>query len=118
MQHHRKTVRDYIRTIVDFPHEGIMFRYVTTLFADPRHPYTRALLDTVPRVDGTRDTRLRSISGQPPALNKPLTTCPFAPRCPQALARCHLENPPLVALGDDHDVACWWDAKTGGVRFD
>ncbi len=57
MQHHRKTVKDYIRTIVDFPHEGIMFRDVTTLFADPRgfrmcidqllHPFAGTQIDKV-----------------------------------------------------------------------
>ncbi len=57
MQHHRKTVKDYIRTIPDFPHEGIMFRDVTTLFADPRgfrmcvdqllHPYAGTEIDKV-----------------------------------------------------------------------
>ena len=57
MQHMRKTVKDYVRTIVDFPHEGIMFRDVTTLFADPRgfrmcvdqllHPYAGLEIDKV-----------------------------------------------------------------------
>ena len=82
---------------------------VDELFARPRHPYTRALLETVPRVDGTRDTRLRSISGQPPSLAEHPRSCPFAARCGHVHDRCLAENPQRRLVGPGHDVACFWD---------
>ncbi|MEM1048504.1 MAG: ABC transporter ATP-binding protein [Pseudomonadota bacterium] len=83
---------------------------VYELFDNPRHPYTRALLETLPSVDGERTDRLRTISGQPPHLLKPPTACPFAPRCRNAFERCLSENPTLMPVGDAHNVACWLDA--------
>jgi peptide/nickel transport system ATP-binding protein/oligopeptide transport system ATP-binding protein len=83
---------------------------VSRLFANPRHPYTRALLETLPSLDGHRAARLRSISGQPPILGGAPSSCPFAPRCAHAMDRCLAENPPLVRVAEGHDVACWWTA--------
>ncbi len=57
-----------------------------------------------------------SIPGQPPALTEPLTACPFRARCPHAFARCHLENPPLISVGEAHQAACWWDPRHGTGR--
>ena len=82
---------------------------VKELFANPRHPYTRALLETLPTVTGERARRLRSIEGQPPNLKGQPTSCPFAARCANAFARCHIENPTRMPVGPDHDAACWWD---------
>jgi len=106
------------RVIVMYGGQIVEHASVDRLYEDPRHTYTRALLETLPSHDETRTERLPSISGQPPSLNAPLTTCPFAPRCPQAVARCYLENPRLGAVDPGHDVACWWDARTGGLRGD
>ncbi|MEO1312759.1 MAG: ABC transporter ATP-binding protein [Pseudomonadota bacterium] len=86
---------------------------VGELFANPRHPYTRALLETVPRVDGTRDSRLRSIQGQPPSLAAHPASCPFAARCGHVRDRCLQENPPRRDVGAGHDVACFWDPAHG-----
>ena len=91
---------------------------VKELYANPQHPYTRMLLETLPSLTGARTERLASISGQPPILNKPLSACPFAARCPHALARCHLENPALENIGENHDVACFWDVSKGAMRFE
>ena len=91
---------------------------VDELFANPQHPYTRMLLETLPSLTGERDQKLRSISGQPPILSKPLTACPFAPRCPHALAGCQLKNPNLTDVSPGHDVACFWDVNRGAMRFD
>ncbi len=85
---------------------------VGELFANPQHPYTRALLETVPRVDGTRDARLRSIQGQPPSLAAHPASCPFAARCGHVFDRCLVENPERRDVGARHDVACFWDART------
>ncbi|MBB5514526.1 peptide/nickel transport system ATP-binding protein/oligopeptide transport system ATP-binding protein [Rubricella aquisinus] len=88
---------------------------VKELFANPQHPYTIALLETLPSLTGERPERLRSIDGQPPILGAKLTSCPFAARCRQVMDRCHRENPTRREVKAGHDVACWWDATQGGA---
>ena len=83
------------------------------LFEDMRHPYSEALLASVPKVDQDPDERLLSIAGLPPDLSRPITNCRFAPRCQYATDRCREEEPPLepVASGLDpgevHRFACF-----------
>jgi peptide/nickel transport system ATP-binding protein/oligopeptide transport system ATP-binding protein len=89
---------------------------VGKIFADPQHPYTRALLGTVPSVVGERAKRLKTIEGQPPIMTAEPSSCPFAPRCPQIFNRCRTENPPRIPVGNGHDVACWWDPASGEPR--
>ncbi len=89
---------------------------VQELYDRPKHPYTRALLETLPSVDDNRAGRLNSIKGQPPNLFAPPTACPFAARCEHAFEKCWQENPPILSVGDGHDVACWWDVDTGAPR--
>jgi oligopeptide/dipeptide ABC transporter ATP-binding protein len=89
---------------------------VRELFANPQHPYTRALLETVPSVTGMRADRLRVIEGQPPMLTSSPQSCPFRPRCMNAFDRCARENPKRVPAGPSHDVACFWDPMTGEPR--
>jgi len=72
---------------------------VRELFANPRHPYTRALLRTIPAIGGRRAERLQVIAGQPPILKAAPTACPFRARCPHAFERCHVENPLRRAVG-------------------
>ncbi len=79
---------------------------VPRIFDAPAHPYTRALLDSIPRMSDGRD-RLTAIEGQPPDLAAPPTGCAFHPRCPQALARCREESPPETVLGPRHTARCW-----------
>jgi oligopeptide transport system ATP-binding protein len=86
---------------------------VRALFADPRHPYTRALLGTVPSVTGPRERRLRTIEGRPPSLSAAPSACSFAARCPHVFNRCRVENPARRPVGPGHDVACFWDPQTG-----
>ena len=88
---------------------------VRELFANPQHPYTRALLQTIPRISGPRDARLKVIEGQPPILTAPLTACPFRARCEYRHDTCDSLNPARRAidglpLGKGHDVACHWTA--------
>jgi peptide/nickel transport system ATP-binding protein/oligopeptide transport system ATP-binding protein len=88
---------------------------VRELFANPQHPYTRALLKTIPRISGEREARLKVIEGQPPILTGPLTACPFRARCEYRHDTCDNVNPPRraidgKALGQGHDVACHWQA--------
>jgi len=79
---------------------------VRTIFREPRHPYTQALMASVPRLDETVK-RLPSIEGQPPALHRLPAGCRFAPRCRYAEDRCRREYPPTFALGPAHEAACW-----------
>ena len=76
------------------------------LYAHPRHPYTRALLASVPRLDGHAGKRLVSIEGQPPNLASLPQGCVFAPRCRQAVVVCQEERPVLRDISPQHQVAC------------
>lgn len=89
---------------------------VDDLYADPRHPYTRVLLETLPRADMAGQERLKSIGGQPPHLTAFPTSCPFAPRCPLVFDRCRSEKPPLMSVSEGHEAACWWDMTSRRPR--
>ena len=78
-----------------------------TLFNAPAHPYTRALLESVPDVRVPAESRLRSIEGQPPSIYEVTTGCAFAPRCPLVQARCWKTFPPAVTLSGGTEVRCW-----------
>jgi peptide/nickel transport system ATP-binding protein len=79
---------------------------VTSLFAQPGHPYTRGLLRSAVPADSVRGSRLQAIAGSIPRLDALPTGCRFHPRCPQADARCAQAAPPLVAMAG-RSVACW-----------
>jgi len=81
-----------------------------TLFSDMRHPYTEALLRSIPKTTERNHTRLAAIAGRPPDLINPPTGCKFSPRCPYAQPKCFDEEPPLVedASTDDHTYSCWF----------
>lgn len=85
---------------------------VRQIYKEPQHPYTRALLDSVP-VMGTKRDRLYQIEGQPPDLRDIPQGCPFWPRCPEAMDKCKEEYPPRTSLGDQDFVHCWL-AEPGG----
>jgi peptide/nickel transport system ATP-binding protein/oligopeptide transport system ATP-binding protein len=89
---------------------------VQDLFARPMHPYTRALLKTVPRLKGARAPKLEVIEGQPPIIRAEPAACAFRARCSVAMARCGVENPQRLTIAAGHDVACFWDANTGEAR--
>ncbi len=76
------------------------------LFRAPRHPYTEALMASVPRMDGGAG-RLPSIEGQPPPLHLLPTGCRFADRCAYVDDRCRREYPPTMPVGPAHEAACW-----------
>jgi peptide/nickel transport system ATP-binding protein len=67
-----------------------------SLFAGTRHPYTEALLKSIPKLNQPSHTRLEAITGRPPDLVNPPTGCKFAPRCPYAQPKCIAEEPPLA----------------------
>ncbi len=89
---------------------------VGDLFANPRHPYTLALLAALPRADLPRQRRLKSITGSPPSMLVEPPGCPFASRCDFALDRCWTENPSLEEVAPAHRIACWVDVQTGEPR--
>ena len=80
---------------------------VRELFGNPQHPYTRALLTTIPKISGAREKRLTIIEGQPPIMNAAPSACAFRDRCPVAFDRCAQENPKRIAVNDSHDAACF-----------
>ena len=89
---------------------------VKHLYANPLHPYTLGLLDSLPRMDQHKKRRLISIEGVPPVLYEKPTACPFLSRCRYRIERCEHENPPLLTIEPDHRVACWIDPSTGSER--
>jgi peptide/nickel transport system ATP-binding protein len=80
---------------------------VAELFRAPRHPYTRGLIRSIPRIDlaAVRKERLEAIPGVVPSLLEPPAGCRFAPRCAHAREECR-ETPPLREIGAGHKVAC------------
>jgi oligopeptide/dipeptide ABC transporter ATP-binding protein len=77
------------------------------IYANPRHPYTRGLLRSVPRLDEPRRAKLQPIPGQPPDLSRLPIGCAFAPRCAYAVERCRAEAPALEPVGAGHLASCW-----------
>ncbi len=86
------------------------------IYANPLHPYTLGLLQSVPRLDEPRKSKLLPIEGSPPDLSNLPPGCPFQPRCRFAVERCSEENPPLLPLGDGRMSACWVAADTGKLE--
>lgn len=80
---------------------------VDTIFHDPRHPYTRALLKSMPAMHATNRGRLETIAGSVPHPFQRPSGCPFHPRCPQVITgQCDCQAPRLRAIGESHQVSC------------
>jgi oligopeptide/dipeptide ABC transporter ATP-binding protein len=77
------------------------------IFKNALHPYTRALLECIPRISGQGDRRLKVIKGRVPNLVNMPSGCRFQPRCPYAIDRCLKEEPDLVEIEKDHWVSCF-----------
>jgi peptide/nickel transport system ATP-binding protein len=98
------------RVIVMYAGRKVEEADVDSLFANPRHPYTRGLMASIPAVPtagAKANARLAEIPGTVPPLTKLPIGCAFAPRCAFAVDRCHAEYPPLDDWGGGHLAACW-----------
>lgn len=94
---------------------------VNDIYKSPCHPYTKGLLESVPRLDHKSETRLNSIPGSPPDMTRLPNECPFAPRCGHADDRCNTKMPIVeTTYSQDHTVMCWnWrDVVNGDSHSD
>jgi oligopeptide transport system ATP-binding protein len=91
---------------------------VYKLYSQPQHPYTLALLKSIPRLDGTSNEKLAVIAGSPPDSIHLTPGCPFAARCTFAagLEICTQKRPELTSIASGHKIACWIDINTGRRR--
>jgi peptide/nickel transport system ATP-binding protein len=86
------------------------------LFREPRHPYTHALLASVPRRTDPSHTRLLTIGGRPIVPIEGRVGCSFAPRCPRATHECTTTDPPLVETSPGHSLECFHPVEVGTAR--
>ena len=84
---------------------------VNDIFYRPEHPYTRRLLQSIPRLDEEGDERLIPIEGTPIDLLNPPQGCNFGPRCNECMKICLRQKPPFAQVGEDHISACWLHFK-------
>jgi peptide/nickel transport system ATP-binding protein len=87
------------------------------LFTNVRHPYTEALLASIPQLDQDKTQELYSIPGLPPDLRRPPLACRFAPRCAFATERCRTEDPRLGGVDPDHPYACFYPRSSSAAEM-
>jgi oligopeptide/dipeptide ABC transporter ATP-binding protein len=104
------------RVVVMYAGQVVEEAPVTQIFSEPLHPYTRGLLDSLPRLrtqaGQQRSARLKAIPGMVPNLSHLPSGCPFRPRCPHAMAICATELPPLLEPATNRRVRCWLHGDT------
>ncbi|MBC7251060.1 MAG: ABC transporter ATP-binding protein [Anaerolineae bacterium] len=113
---HDMGVQANIADRIGIMYAGKMVEEATTegIFGDPLHPYTRYLINSLPRF-GDKTTR-ESVPGSPPSLINLPSGCPFHPRCPYALEICKEQMPGFVKLDNNHKVACWLVGEGGNGK--
>jgi peptide/nickel transport system ATP-binding protein/oligopeptide transport system ATP-binding protein len=107
---HNLGVVSEVAQYVGVMYAGYIVEYadVITLFRDPRHPYTVGLFQSIPKKRGSgKRERLQAIPGLVPDLLELPGGCKFQDRCSRVFKRCRDEAPPLLNLGDNHQVRCW-----------
>ena len=106
------------RVVVMYAGRKVEEARVDDLFERPRHPYTRGLMNSIPRLGAKKAQRARlaEIPGMVPSLREPIVGCAFAARCAYAVERCRVEAPPLEAKAEGHTVACWRADELPPVR--
>lgn len=95
------------RVLVMYAGEIIEEASCEDLFENPKHPYTRRLLKSLPRPDLKLTHRLKAIKGHPPRLTQISNYCSFCPRCKKAMNICALQKPPTFTVAQTHQTACW-----------
>ncbi|MHA0855836.1 ABC transporter ATP-binding protein [Paenibacillus sp. CMAA1364] len=95
------------RVIVMYAGEMVETGTVMEIFKNPKHPYTKGLLRSMPRLDQQRGEQLIPIIGTPPDLIKPPLGCAFCARCDEAMKVCETINPDATLFGDTHAARCW-----------
>jgi peptide/nickel transport system ATP-binding protein len=105
------------RVVVMYAGRKVEEAAVNDLFDRPRHPYTRGLMRSIPRLGAGHGAgkRLAEIPGLVPSLREPIAGCAFATRCPHAVERCRVEAPPLIDKASGHAVACWEADRLPGL---
>jgi peptide/nickel transport system ATP-binding protein len=95
------------RVVVMYAGRKVEEADVRSLFAMPLHPYTRGLLNSMPKLGSDTHQRLEEIPGVVPSLREDIPGCAFAPRCTFATEKCHHVCPTLETKATGHTVACW-----------
>ncbi|MDX5475992.1 MAG: ABC transporter ATP-binding protein [Bacillaceae bacterium] len=95
------------RVIVMYAGKVVETGAVLDIFENPKHPYTKGLLKTIPKLDLDRKVPLQPILGTPPDLLDPPKGCPFAPRCPYVMEVCQHYIPDLESVDEKQEAACW-----------
>ncbi len=94
------------RVVVMYAGKKVEESSTSDLFTSMRHPYTQALLASMPNLENTSKHKLASIAGMPPDLTREIVVCRFAPRCAYATDQCRTEEPPMTLVGE-HSFACF-----------
>lgn len=95
------------RIVVMYAGEVVETGSLDQIFYNPQHPYTKGLLNAVPRLDTSKEEPLQPIIGTPPDLFRPPVGCPFYARCKYAMGICKNLDPKLDKIEDGHYSACW-----------
>jgi peptide/nickel transport system ATP-binding protein len=104
------------RVIVMYAGQDVETASTTTIFTSVRHPYTEALMRSIPHLDHPPHAPLRAIAGRPPDMRNPPVGCRFAPRCPYAQEQCVREVPPRFEEPGGHTYRCFYPVGTDAGR--
>jgi peptide/nickel transport system ATP-binding protein len=105
------------RALIMYAGEIVECGEVEHIFSAPLHPYTKGLINSVPKIGGAgKNERLTEIKGSIPALNQLPTGCPFHPRCPEAIDECATKKPTLQNIESEHQVSCWLHESSAKER--
>ncbi|WP_054874696.1 ABC transporter ATP-binding protein [Oxobacter pfennigii] len=95
------------RVVVMYAGQIVESGVIDDIYYAPKHPYTKGLLNSVPRIDMDREKSLTPIVGTPPDLFNPPAGCPFYARCKDAMKVCQQHQPVMEDMGNNHCAACW-----------
>lgn len=95
------------RVVVVYAGQVVEQSNVKEMFEEPKHPYTEALMKSIPRLETDRNQRLQTIKGNVPSLKELPSGCRFHPRCPFATEKCKNEEPPFFEVGNGRISKCW-----------